>query len=58
MFYFEIGFSWLKKLLIFRQFKFLNINLGLIGSLIDIWALGITFYSFIYKDIPFKGDNF
>jgi [calcium/calmodulin-dependent protein kinase] kinase len=26
--------------------------------MIDIWALGVTFYAFIYLDIPFKGDSY
>jgi [calcium/calmodulin-dependent protein kinase] kinase len=29
---------------------------GYSGRAADIWALGITFYSFVYYETPFKGD--
>lgn len=30
---------------------------GFSGKLSDIWALGVTFYAFVYLEIPFKGDT-
>jgi [calcium/calmodulin-dependent protein kinase] kinase len=30
---------------------------GYSGKAADIWALGITFYAFVYLDVPFTGSS-
>jgi [calcium/calmodulin-dependent protein kinase] kinase len=34
-----------------------QVKKGYSGKSADVWALGVTFYCFIYLQVPFTGDN-
>ena len=34
-----------------------NNNEGYSGKIADIWALGVTFWSFTFMNVPFIGSN-
>lgn len=35
---------------------FLNEGKGFCGKPADVWSLGVTFFAFTFKELPFKGD--
>lgn len=35
-----------------------QVKKGYSGKRADIWSLGVTFYSFTFLDVPFKGESF
>ena len=34
-----------------------QVKKGYSGKAADIWSLGVTFYSFTFLDVPFKGES-